>query len=115
MLEPLVCGAAPEESTAEPGCGARGGNVARLRTAIIIGSIRQGRKAESVANWIYEVARSREDAEFELVDLQSFGLPFAEEPGLAERSFADKAHALAVGQEAGFALGVRWARLHEDD
>ena len=55
--------------------------MATLRTAIIIGSIRQGRKAESVANWIYEVARSREDAQFELVDLQSFGLPFAEKPG----------------------------------
>lgn len=52
-----------------------------LRTAIIIGSIRPGRKAESVANWIYQVASRRADAEFELVDLQSFGLPFVEEPG----------------------------------
>jgi NAD(P)H-dependent FMN reductase len=52
-----------------------------LRTAIIIGSIRAGRKAESVANWIYQVASKREDAEFELVDLQSFGLPYVEEPG----------------------------------
>ena len=52
-----------------------------LRTAIIIGSIRPGRKAESVANWIYEVASRRSDSEFELVDLQSFGLPFTEEPG----------------------------------
>ena len=54
-----------------------------LRTAIIIGSIRPGRKAESVAHWIYEVASQRSDSEYELVDLQSFGLPFPEEPGQA--------------------------------
>lgn len=52
-----------------------------LRTAIIIGSTRPGRKAESVARWVYEVARRRHDSEFELVDLQAFGLPFLEEPG----------------------------------
>jgi len=52
-----------------------------LRTAIIIGSIRPGRKAESVANWIYDVASKRSDSDYELVDLQSFGLPFTEEPG----------------------------------
>jgi NAD(P)H-dependent FMN reductase len=54
-----------------------------LRTAIIIGSIRPGRKAESVARWIHQVASVRGDSEFGLVDLQSFGLPFDEEPGLA--------------------------------
>ena len=53
-----------------------------LRIAIIIGSIRPGRKAESVAHWIHRIASRRSDAEFELVDLQSFGLPFDEEPGL---------------------------------
>ena len=52
-----------------------------LRTAIIIGSIRPGRKAQSVARWVYEVARQRGDAQFELVDLRTFRLPFLDEPG----------------------------------
>src|SRR5204863_2244208 len=67
-------------SRAESARGAPEG-MAMLRTAIIIGSVRPGRKAESVARWIYEVASKRSDSEFELVDLQSFGLPFTEEPG----------------------------------
>src|SRR5436190_13684259 len=73
---------APPRRIESRGAGVSGtGGKAMLRTAIIIGSIRPGRKAESVANWIYQVASKRQDAEFELVDLQSFGLPFAEEPG----------------------------------
>jgi NAD(P)H-dependent FMN reductase len=46
-----------------------------LRIAIIIGSTRPGRKAEAVANWVYEIAQKRSDAEFELVDIKDFNLP----------------------------------------
>lgn len=35
-----------------------------LRVAIIIGSTRPGRKADSVAKETYEIARKRSDAEF---------------------------------------------------
>ena len=39
-----------------------------LRIAIIIGSTRPGRKGEAVAKWAYEIAHTRNDAEFELVE-----------------------------------------------
>jgi NAD(P)H-dependent FMN reductase len=51
-----------------------------LRIAIIIGSTRPGRNGEAVAKWVYELARKRTDAEFELVDLLDFNLPLLDEP-----------------------------------
>ena len=51
-----------------------------LRIAIIMGSTRPGRKAEAVAKWAYEIARKRDDAEFELVDIKDFNLPLLDEP-----------------------------------
>jgi NAD(P)H-dependent FMN reductase len=54
--------------------------MSKLRVGIIIGSTRPGRNAEAVAHWVYEIARKREDAEFELVDLQDFKLPLLDEP-----------------------------------
>src|SRR5262245_59538764 len=77
---PRRCGSSRAEAT-----GGAPEGMAMLRTAIIIGSIRPGRKAESVASWIHEIASRRSDAEFELVDLQSFGLPFTEEQGSLPR------------------------------
>ena len=51
-----------------------------LRIAIIIGSTRPGRKGETVAKWVYDIARERSDAEFELVDIKDFDLPLLDEP-----------------------------------
>ena len=51
-----------------------------LRVAIIVGSTRPGRKAEAVARWVYEIAGSRGDAEFELVDIKDYDLPLLDEP-----------------------------------
>jgi NAD(P)H-dependent FMN reductase len=51
-----------------------------IKLGIIIGSTRPGRKAEAVARWVYEIAKTRSDAEFELVDLQDFSLPLLDEP-----------------------------------
>jgi NAD(P)H-dependent FMN reductase len=51
-----------------------------IRIAIIIGSTRPGRKAGTVANWVYEIAQRRSDAEFELVDIKDFNLPLLDEP-----------------------------------
>jgi NAD(P)H-dependent FMN reductase len=48
--------------------------------AIIIGSTRPGRNGEAVAKWVYEVAKKRGDAEFELVDIKDFNLPLLDEP-----------------------------------
>jgi NAD(P)H-dependent FMN reductase len=51
-----------------------------LRLAIIIGSTRPGRVGEAVGRWVFDIARKRQDAEFELVDLQDFNLPLLDEP-----------------------------------
>jgi NAD(P)H-dependent FMN reductase len=51
-----------------------------LRVAIILGSTRPGRNGEAVANWAHQIARTRRDAEFELVDIQDYNLPLLDEP-----------------------------------
>jgi hypothetical protein len=51
-----------------------------LKIAIIIGSTRPGRNGEAVAKWVYEVAKKRSDAEFELVDIKDFNLPLLDKP-----------------------------------
>jgi NAD(P)H-dependent FMN reductase len=51
-----------------------------IKVAIIIGSTRPGRVGESVARWVYDLARQRGDAVFELVDIKAFNLPLLDEP-----------------------------------
>jgi len=51
-----------------------------IRTAIIIGSTRPNRNGEAVARWVFDIARKRADAEFELVDIRDFNLPLLDEP-----------------------------------
>jgi NAD(P)H-dependent FMN reductase len=51
-----------------------------IKTAIVIGSTRPGRKADAVARWVYEIAKRRADAEFEVVDIKDFNLPLLDEP-----------------------------------
>jgi NAD(P)H-dependent FMN reductase len=51
-----------------------------VRIAVIIGSTRPGRVGESVAKWVYEQAKKRADAEFEMVDIKDFNLPLLDEP-----------------------------------
>ena len=51
-----------------------------INVGIIIGSTRPGRKADTVAKWVYELARHRNDAAFELVDIADYGLPLLDEP-----------------------------------
>jgi len=48
----------------------------KLKIGIIIGSTRQGRNAEAVAKWTFDFAQKRNDAEYELVDLVDYNLPF---------------------------------------
>jgi NAD(P)H-dependent FMN reductase len=49
------------------------------RIAIIIGSTRPGRNGAAVADWVFEQAKKRTDAEFELVDLADHPLPHLDE------------------------------------
>lgn len=51
-----------------------------LKIAIILGSTRPGRNGEAVAKWVYDHAKTRSDAEFELVDVKDFNLPLLDEP-----------------------------------
>ena len=51
-----------------------------VKIAIIIGSTRPGRVGEQVGRWVYDLAKQRKDAEFELVDLEDFNLPLLDEP-----------------------------------
>jgi NAD(P)H-dependent FMN reductase len=51
-----------------------------IKVAIILGSTRPGRNGEAVARWVYEIAKKRSDAEFELVDLLDYDLPLLDEP-----------------------------------
>lgn len=51
-----------------------------LKAAIIIGSRRQWSKGETLARRVYDLARQRSDAEFELVDIKEFNLPLLDEP-----------------------------------
>jgi NAD(P)H-dependent FMN reductase len=51
-----------------------------LKIAIILGSTRPGRNGEAVGKWIHEVAKRRNDIDFELVDVKDFNLPLLDEP-----------------------------------
>jgi len=47
--------------------------------AIIVGSTRPGRKADAVARWVHDLAVTRDDATFEIVDLADYPLPLLDE------------------------------------
>jgi len=51
-----------------------------LKIGIVTGSTRQGRVSPQVADWIKSIADERADAEFEIVDIESFNLPLYNEP-----------------------------------
>lgn len=51
-----------------------------LNIAIVVGSTRPGRKADAVAKWVFEIARKRADARFEVVDILDYNLPLLDEP-----------------------------------
>ncbi len=51
-----------------------------LKIGIIVGSTRPGRKAGAVAKWVHDILKSRQDAEFAIVDIEDYKLPFLDEP-----------------------------------
>jgi NAD(P)H-dependent FMN reductase len=46
-----------------------------MHIQIIVGSVREGRRAKPVADWVYQQATSRGDCSVELVDLKDWDLP----------------------------------------
>lgn len=63
-----------------------------VRIGIIIGSTRPGRVGEAVAKWVYELSKTRSDAEFELVDIKDYNLPLLDEPAPAAAQQYTKEH-----------------------
>ena len=64
-----------------------------MKIGIILGSIREGRAGESVAEWVAEQAQQREAATYELVDLKTFDVPLltsATVPGAAQKQYDDE-------------------------
>jgi NAD(P)H-dependent FMN reductase len=72
-----------------------------LRIAIILGSTRPGRNGEAVAKWVYEIAKKRSDAQFELVDIKDFNLPLLDEPVPPIMGQYSKAHTKAWAARIG--------------
>ncbi|MGJ7921764.1 NADPH-dependent FMN reductase [Neobacillus sp. LXY-4] len=60
----------------------------KLKIGIILGSTRQGRVSPQVGEWVKGIADKRGDADYEIVDIADFNLPFlgttdGTEPGIA--------------------------------
>jgi NAD(P)H-dependent FMN reductase len=51
-----------------------------IKIGIILGSTRPNRVGEQVATWVQKIAASRDDAQYELVDLRDHPLPHLDEP-----------------------------------
>lgn len=56
------------------------GALSVTRIAIILGSTRPGRHGKAIADWVYESAQRRSDADYALVDLLDYPLPHLDEP-----------------------------------
>ena len=63
-----------------------------VKIGIIIGSTRPGRNGLQVGEWVFSIAQERGDAQFELVDIESFNLPVLDEPLPAAAGKYSKAH-----------------------
>jgi NAD(P)H-dependent FMN reductase len=51
----------------------------RPKIGIIMSSTRPGRFADVPTNWLFNIAKGRSDADFEIVDLRDYPMPFFEE------------------------------------
>ncbi|WP_439681127.1 NADPH-dependent FMN reductase [Embleya sp. MST-111070] len=65
------------------------------RIAIIIGSTRPGRNGQAVAEWVYDIARQRSDADYELVDIAEYHLPHLDEAAPPSLGQYTQPHTLA--------------------
>lgn len=61
-----------------------------MKIAIVLGSTRPGRLGAGVADWVARLAKERQDAEFEVLDVDDFDLDLLAEPtvpGAANREY----------------------------
>ena len=66
-----------------------------LRVGIIAGSTRPGRRAAAITKWVYDILKDRQDAEFEIVDIEDYKLPLLDELVPPSRRQYSKAHTKA--------------------
>ena len=50
-----------------------------MKIGIVVGSTRPGRKGSAVGRWVYDAARQRSGAEYELLEIADYGLPLLDE------------------------------------
>lgn len=64
-----------------------------MKVGIILGSIREGRMGEGVANWVNDLAQARDaGTTYDFVDLKKFNVPLLESavvPGAANKQYDD--------------------------
>ncbi len=70
-----------------------------LKLAIIVGSTRPGRKADTVARWVHEIAAKRSDAEVEIVDIKDYNLPLLDEASPPSLGKYDQPHTKVWAQK----------------
>jgi NAD(P)H-dependent FMN reductase len=66
-----------------------------VRIGIVTGSTRPGRNNEAVARWVFDLAKERSDADFELIDIASYHLPLLDEPVPPSLGHYSQAHTKA--------------------
>lgn len=74
----------------------------KLRHAIILGSIREGRFGDKPAGWLHRYAQGRERADYELIDLRDHPLPLFNEAtspakGLGKNDAGNRWRSLLAG------------------
>lgn len=63
----------------------------RLKIGIIISTTRQGRFADRPTQWLLDIAKARNDADYEIVDLRDYPLPYFDEPVSPRMKASDNA------------------------
>ena len=71
------------------------------RIGIIVGSTRPGRFGVQPAQWVLDLANTRGDADYELVDIEAAGLPLFDEPGSPLMSEPQNLHTIAWKERIG--------------
>ena len=75
-----------------------------LKILTILGSTREGRFGETVANWFNEIAGAREDFQNVPLDLRDINLPFLSTPGAKIEDYDIERWRELVGSADGFVM-----------
>ena len=79
--------------------------MSELKIGIILGSTREGRVSPQVGTWVKELADKRGDAQYEIIDIADYKLPFLGEAGADNSGIAGWSE--AVGKQDGFIFIVQ--------